>query len=68
MFTVDPEKGKDWVNMRVDSTINGYAYNTCSSTVKVAIAFLMAYCIIALGHIVLRCSLWWDVPSSPAYR
>lgn len=49
-FTVDPEESKDWVKLRVDSTIQGYAYNIDGPGPKVAIAFLLAYCCLALGH------------------
>ena len=51
MFIVDPEESKDWVKFRVDSTIEGYAYNIRGTSPKVAIAFLLAYCIIALSHV-----------------
>ena len=52
VFIVDPEESKDWVKFRVDSSINGYAYNVRGAPPKVAIAFLLAYCIIALSHVV----------------
>lgn len=52
MFIVDPEESKDWVKFRVYSTIDGYAYNVRGTPPKVAIAFLLTYCIIALSHIV----------------
>ena len=52
MFIVDPEESKDWVKFRVYSTIEGYAYNIRGTPPKVAIAFLLAYCIIALSHVV----------------
>lgn len=51
MFTVDPEESKNWVKLRVDSTINGYAYNIRGVSSKVAISFLLAYCVLALSHI-----------------
>lgn len=51
MFAVDPEESKDWVKLRVDSTINGYAYNIRGAAPKVAISFLLVYCIIALSHV-----------------
>ena len=51
MFIVDPEESKDWVKLRVDSTINGYAYNIRGVSPKVAISFLLAYCIVALSHV-----------------
>ena len=50
-FIVDPEESKDWVKLRVDSTISGYAYNIRGASSKVAISFLLAYCIIALSHV-----------------
>ena len=52
VFIVDPEESKDWVKLRVESTVDGYAYNVRGAPPKVAIAFLLAYCIIALSHVV----------------
>ena len=49
-FAVDPEESKDWVKLRVDSRIQGYAYNIDGSAPKLAIAFLLTYCCLALGH------------------
>ena len=51
MFIVDPEESKDWVRLRVDSTIDGYAYNIRGASPKVAISFLLTYCIITLSHV-----------------
>ena len=51
MFVVDPEESKDWVKLRVDSTIAGYAYNIRGASPKVAISFLLVYCVIALSHV-----------------
>lgn len=50
IFTVDPNESKDWVRLRVDSTMQGYAYNTIGPSPKIAIAFLLAYCVLALAH------------------
>ena len=50
MFIVDPEKSKDWVKFHVETSIEGYAYNVRGAPSKVAISFLLAYCIIALTH------------------
>ena len=50
-FTVDPDESRDWVKLRVDSTIEGYAYNARGVGPKVAIAFLLTYCAIALTFI-----------------
>ena len=49
-FTVNPEQGKDWVKLQVDSTIEGYAYNTRGVGPKAAIAFLLAYCTLATAY------------------
>ena len=51
MFLVDPEESKDWVKLRVHTTINGYAYNIRGAAPKVAITFLLIYCTIALSHV-----------------
>ena len=51
MFIVDPEESKDWVKLRVDSTIEGYAYNIRGTSPKIAVSFLLVYCVIALSHI-----------------
>lgn len=51
IFTVDPEESKDWVKLRVDSTVQGYAYNMDGPAPKTAIAFVLTYCCLALGHI-----------------
>ena len=51
MFIVDPEESKNWVKLRIDSTVEGYAYNIRGASPKVAISFLLAYCIIALSHV-----------------
>ena len=50
-FIVDPVESKDWVKLRVYSTFEGFAYNTTGATPKVAICFLLTYCIFALAHI-----------------
>ncbi|KAM0804319.1 hypothetical protein BDR22DRAFT_959977 [Usnea florida] len=51
MFIVNPEESIDWVKLRVDSTIEGYAYNIRGTSPKVAITFLLIYCVIALSHV-----------------
>ena len=50
-FIVDPVESTDWVKLRVHSIYEGYAYNTTGATPKVAICFLLAYCVFALAHI-----------------
>ena len=48
-FTVDPNQSRDWLKFKVVSTIQGYAYNTHGSSAKIAIAFLLLYCFLALA-------------------
>lgn len=50
-FVVDPEQSKDWVRLKVYSTLLGYAYNTSGAGSKVAIVFLLAYCTLAIAHL-----------------
>ena len=50
-FIVDPVESKDWIKLRVQSNFEGFAYNTRGATTKVAIGFLLAYCVLALAHI-----------------
>jgi hypothetical protein len=50
IFTVSPEESKNWVKLRVDSTIQGYAYNIDGAAPKIAILFLLVYSCLALGH------------------
>ena len=52
VFTVDPVESKDWVKFHVNSTLEGYAYNTQTLPPRLAIAVMTLYCIIALGHVV----------------
>ena len=52
VFQVDPQQSKDWIKLRISSTIKGYAYNTQGTTTKIAIGLLLAYCIIAITHII----------------
>ena len=50
-FIIDPVESKDWLKLRVYSNFEGFAYNTAGTTPKVAICFLLAYCVFALAHI-----------------
>ena len=50
-FIIDPNESKNWVKLRVDSTIEGFAYNLQDASAKVAVAFLLTYCIFALLHV-----------------
>lgn len=51
VFTIDPTESKDWVKFLVESNLQGYAYNTSGASPKVAIVFLLTYCVFALGHV-----------------
>ncbi|KAL9591419.1 MAG: hypothetical protein Q9179_007742 [Wetmoreana sp. 5 TL-2023] len=50
VFEVDPSKSQDWVTFRIDSTLQGYGYNTYSVPPRIAIAILTAYCLLVVGH------------------
>ena len=53
-FTVNQQEAesRNWTKLRVDSTIQGYAYNTRGSGAKTAIFFLLTYCAMALAYTV----------------
>ncbi|KAL8961291.1 MAG: hypothetical protein Q9193_002135 [Seirophora villosa] len=44
------KKSQDWVTFRVDSTLDGYAYNVMTTPPKIAIAILTAYVLLVVGH------------------
>ncbi|KAI4283816.1 MAG: hypothetical protein L6R38_001898 [Xanthoria sp. 2 TBL-2021] len=50
VFEVDPIKSKNWTSFRVESNLEGYAYNTLTAPPKIAIAIMMVYCLLVLGH------------------
>ena len=52
VFTVDPVESKDWVKFHVNSTLQGYAYNTQTLPPRLAIGVMILYCIIALAHVI----------------
>ena len=51
MFEVDPTQSKDWLKFHVNSTLEGYAYNTETVAPRAAIGVLTLYCMIALAHL-----------------
>lgn len=51
VLKVDPHESKDWVKLHVNSTLQGYAYNTENTSSRVAIVILTMYCIIATAHL-----------------
>ena len=69
VFEVHANQSRNWVRLHVDSTIQGYAYNTTSVAPRIAIAFLTKYCIFALAHVLYLA--WTGKPPnsrSPTYR
>ena len=50
VFNVDPSTSQDWVTFRVDSTLEGYAYNTLTVSPRIAIAILTTYCFLVIAH------------------
>lgn len=52
VFQVDPEESKNGVKFRVSTTVEGYAYNTHGPITKLAIGVLLAYCLVAVTHII----------------
>ena len=65
IFEVDPVESKDWIKLRVQTTFEGYSYNTRGSTPKIAIEFLLAYCLVALLYVLYAAysgmlSICWD--------
>ena len=51
VFDVNPDQSKRWVRLRVDSQLEGYAYNTLSVPPRIAITILTIYCVYALTHL-----------------
>lgn len=51
MFEVDPAQSKDWLKFHVNSTLKGYAYNTETAALRIAIVLITLYCIIALAYL-----------------
>ena len=52
VFTVDPVESKDWVKLHVNSTLQGYAYNTQTIPPRLTIGVITLYCTITLAHII----------------
>ena len=62
MFEVDPAQSKDWLKFHVNSTLEGYAYNTETVAPRFAIAVMTMYCIIALAHLLYSGILGTSIP------
>ena len=48
--TVDPADARDWVTFRVDSSLEGYAYNILTKPPRVASAILTISCVLVVGR------------------
>lgn len=48
---IDPTVSRDWVTFPVESSLQGYAYNTLTTPPRIAIAVLTAYCLLVAGHV-----------------
>ena len=72
IFEVDPVESKDWIKLRVQTTFEGYSYNTRGRTPKIAIGFLLAYCMVALVHVLyagisgISSTCWDSIPEVTA--
>ncbi|KAI4269455.1 MAG: hypothetical protein LQ337_007268 [Flavoplaca oasis] len=51
MFTVDPQASKDWVKLRVDSSVEGYGFGLEGLAPKLTVAVLLIYCVLVFGHV-----------------
>ncbi|KAL8790894.1 MAG: hypothetical protein Q9213_000319 [Squamulea squamosa] len=51
MFTVDPEASRDWVKLRVDSSVEGYGFGLEGFAPKLTAAVLLIYCALVVGHV-----------------
>lgn len=50
VFTVDPRESQDWTTFLVDSTFQGYGYNAYTVPPRIAIAVMVLYCLLVVGH------------------
>ena len=72
VFEVDPVESKDWIKLRVQTTFEGYSYNTRGRFPKIAIGFLLAHCIVALVHVLyagisgMSSTCWDSIPEVTA--
>lgn len=54
-FTTDPETSKDWVRLEVFSTVEGLSYNINGFPIKIAVAILTTYIVVATCHFIYTC-------------
>ncbi|KAL8829748.1 MAG: hypothetical protein Q9170_006034, partial [Blastenia crenularia] len=52
MFHVDPSTSKDWVKLRVDSSVEGYAFSFDGFAPKLTAAVLLLYCTLVVAHLI----------------
>ncbi|KAL8703205.1 MAG: hypothetical protein Q9225_008123 [Loekoesia sp. 1 TL-2023] len=52
MFKVDPAASKDWVKLRVDSSVEGYAFSLDGLAPKFTAVILLIYCTLVITHLV----------------
>ena len=50
-FEVDPIASKDWVKFSINTIIETYAYNSRGATTRIAIGFMIIYCVVAVAEI-----------------
>ena len=50
-FIVNASQAKNWTKLQLESTLEGHAYNTIGTPPRLAIAVLIAYCIVVLCHV-----------------
>ena len=50
VFQVTGSESQNWTKLEVDSTVSGYSYSTRGTAAKLAIAFLLVYCILVVIH------------------
>ena len=68
VFDFEESQTQNWTKFHLDSTIEGYAYNTVGLGPRVAIAFLMIYCIVAIGHVLYISLTGKGPPYTPGHQ
>ncbi|KAL8698263.1 MAG: hypothetical protein Q9201_006671 [Fulgogasparrea decipioides] len=51
MFHVDPAASEDWVKLRIDSSVEGYAFSIEGIAPKLTAVVLLVYCALVVGHL-----------------
>lgn len=50
VFSLPANESKYWTKLEVETTVEGYSYSTRGTAPKIAIVFLLLYCILELTH------------------